>query len=534
MMARFGGALVEEQTPAGGRFGGVAIEPEEKGFTERVEERFAGRRQEVVETFEDYGKGEIGFPQAAVQVLGKAGFGGTLDVIGEGLVSTGRTISDLTPDSIETPIVESATEAWNWLSETGAGELAGQALEGGMNRWDEFSKEYPQAAKTVESIANIGLLLAPAKVKAKTEPSILGKVSADIGKSAGKQIARRRAGFVDDLISPKKTPTIKIAETARTTEEGMGLLKKSVVELSKREKEISAEVSRINSVTPKNSIQGNLNAIVQANREMAKKLEKDVAKGVKIRGVGQREMPVVSREVSSAINKSIDDIISKTPLIVGDVERSVNKVRQIGLEFMSKNKKTPSGLLKTRKEFDSWARRLPGGEKALSSDAATAQSQAIHAVRNAMNDIINAKVKNAAVKSELKRQSLLFDAIENLGVKAADESNYAIGRIIQNTAKILPFRSKFVNEVGTILGLGIVSSSALLSPIFATGLVTAVASKGAYNLVISPTAKKGLAKLIKTVDRAINTSTNPSMIKQLRADRAMVLELMKTAEVDDE
>jgi len=58
--------------------------------------------------------------------------------------------------------------------------------------------------------------------------------------------------------------------------------------------------------------------------------------------------------------------------------------------------------------------------------------------------------------------------------------------------------------------------------------------KGIKGLAMSPNARIGVGKLIKTVDKAILTSENPSMIKQLRADRALLIELMKDAETSEE
>ena len=50
-----------------------------------------------------------------------------------------------------------------------------------------------------------------------------------------------------------------------------------------------------------------------------------------------------------------------------------------------------------------------------------------------MNDMIDIKVKSTVVKRELKRQSLLYDALKNITPKAADEANTALGRIWQNS-----------------------------------------------------------------------------------------------------
>ena len=496
----------------------------EQGFTERVSRRLGERRQEVSKTFEDVATGEITGAEGALQTLGKGAAGASLDIVGEGIISLGRGISAAVPDAIEDPIKREVVEGWDTLMNTDVGEYATEALTGGIEKWNEFKAGNPRWAKNIESGVNIAAIVSPVKAKAHAKPTTLGKASNYFEDIAGKQVKRKRKDFVGDLISPKKTPKVRAAETARTTEKGRGLLRRDVVELSAREKDIAAEVSKINGVTPKNSIQKNLNAIQEANQKIAKQLDADV---------GKRRILGLRATTSKKIDDAISLMVAENPVITGNAVTVANKISAKAKKIIESNPGTPKGLLDSRKQLDSWIKKQKG-TKVFDPELESALSVAVRDVRNVINDSVEASTGSAAVKQELKKQSLLFDAIENLAPKAADAHNWAIGRGVQNMAKILPFRSQMVNEGSAILGLGLVGGSALLSPYFAGGLAATAITYAGHKAIMSATTKKMLSNTVKAMDKALLSAKQPSMVRQLRADRAAIIELMKTAEIRDD
>jgi len=376
----------------------------------------------------------------------------------------------------------------------------------------------------IESIFNIGMLLAPVKVKARADPSPLGRVAKSLDLATDRQLLKRRSDFVGKLISPERSKKVLIEETARTAEKGRGLLKRSVVDLSGHEKSVAAEVAKIRSVTPKNSYQGNLNAIAQENKVMGDQLKKRI---------GDRLMLNLPGEATRKIDDAIENLILENPVITGNAATVANKIAVKAKQIIEKNRSSPRGLLTARQELDSWI-KAQKGSKVFDPELEGSLSVSVRAVRTAMNDILD-KNASVAVKDSLKRQSLLYNAMDNLAPKAAAQSNYAVGRLVQDVATVLPFSSKFINEFSTVLGLGLVGGSALLSPGAVGSLASAaIVGRAGYKTVISPTAKKALSSLIKATDKAIYTSKNPSMIKQLRADRALVVELLKKAEVRED
>jgi len=524
-MGRFSGIPVD----GGGRFGGTVVEQdqaeEKKPYMERVEDRFTERKTEIDITEEAYDKGEITYAESELQGIGKSA-GLALDVIGEGLVSAGRGLSYVIPDSIEEPVKQTIKEGFEDLSNTEIGAAALEAVKGGIEKWNEYKEENPRAAKNIESVVNIAVLVAPAKTRAGAEPTVIGKAADKVGKTAAKQIAKKRGKFIQELIEPKRTPKVKISEVPRTVETGRGPFKTSTIKPTPRESQIAAEVSRIKGVHHKKSIQQNYSAISKENTKLAMKLEADVSKSRAI-------IPV--DESVQVIDDAINVIIAENPIIVGNLKTTAIRVANKAKQILKENSPDASGLLKARKEFDSWVRTLPRGDVKLSADAAMeSQSIAIKTVRNSMNDLLDARVKSAAVKRELKRQSLLYDALGNITPKAAEEANSAIGRAWQNAFKVLGIRNKSIQSAAAVMGVGGLGAAAKFAPVFTTVAATVGTGAVASKLFMGPQSKIIVGRVLNAIDKAILTSTKPSMIKQLRADRALIVELLENSEIEQD
>ena len=494
-------------------------------FSSRVKADYQNRLGELKQTESDILSGKLsgitGRFQGAVQAAGKTA-GLAFDVIGEGLISAGHGLSFITPDVVEKPVVEGFKNVINWISNSQAGKEAANAISEGADAWQRFKNNNPQEAKTVESAVNLGLLLAPVKTKAKASP--LEPIEKKIGDVATKQIAKNRGKFVQDFVLPKPTVKTKLAETSRTTEKGWGPFRKSIVEPSAREKEIATEVYKIKAVSHKNSIQMNMNVISDENVKLARQLESHVAKS---------KVNIPLTESSNAIDSAISTLVSENPTIVGNAERTAQRIGQKAKDIIDKNGTSGSGLLRSRKELDNWIRSQKG-QKAFDPEMENALSVSVKAVRTAMNDLLDSKVKNSVVKRELKRQSLLYDALESLGPKAAEEANTAIARAWQNAVKVLPFKNKLVQELGFLTGIGGLGAAAKFAPLLTATIGAAAVGRGAYKLVMTPQAKIMVGKIVKLIDKAVISSKNPSMIRQLRADRALLLELNNNASIEEQ
>ena len=502
--------------------------PQEQGYLGKLGDVFEKRGEEVGKTAADFYDFKLLPHEAVVQTLGKGIAGTALDVIGvtglEILKGGGKVASFLIPDSIEDPVKEQFKKGWETLVGTDTAKELVKIAGQGQEAWNEYKKYHPQDAKNIESAINIGLLLAPAKTKAKAGPTKLGKAAGAIQKSAEKSAIQNRAGFIEKLITPERTKKVLVDEVARTTEKGVGPFKTSVVKLTPREAEVAAEVTRIAGVGKKHTVQQNYNIIADHNIKLAQKLEQDL---------GKRRLFTSSSQVSKNIDDAVTKLVQENPVIVGNAEKTAQRIAQKAKELVKAQPQTPQGILKARKELDAWVRSQKGS-KIFDPEMENTLSVSVRTVRQSMNDSISKYVPGVKVKSELKRQSLLYDALENMGPKAAIEKNSAIARAWQNAVRALPFRGVANQELALAFGIGGLGAAALFAPWVSGALGLTLTGLGIRKAIISPSTRAGLAKLIKTVDRAILSSKNPSMIKQLRADRAVIVDIVKNAEVSKE
>ena len=141
-----------------------AAPAQDQGFFGNVSEDLAARNKAIQETQAAAQRGDIGSTQGAIQAFGQVA-GGGLDIIGEGLSAAGSGIAAITPEAIKKPIAETFDEAVNFIADSDIGSAAIDAIKGGVETYQEWAKENPNASKTLESGVNLALVLAPVKPK---------------------------------------------------------------------------------------------------------------------------------------------------------------------------------------------------------------------------------------------------------------------------------------------------------------------------------------------------------------------------------
>jgi len=462
-------------------------------------------------------RGEIGGFQLPVQVAGQVA-GGALDLMGSAMLGPLQAATRVTPESIKEPVGEAVSGAFTTLAETPVGKAGLEAVKAGVDRWSEFKAANPQEAKTIESAANIGLLAFPVSKKA------LSGRAAKLERKAAAMTRGQRDKFVHDLVLPKPTPKVLTEQAARTKEKGK-FLRQKVVSLSKRERLIFDEVKRVKGLNPRRSVQHNRNAIGKQLDVLARNLED---------AVGKKRIIVLKTNVTDQITKNMDDLLKTNPLVASDKSfvNMMDSIKRNASRILDKHPQTPRGILQARREFDGWARKI---RKSTFDDTTTNTfKEAVKSTRNAMNDAVDKSIPSAGVRTSLKRQNLLFDALENIDPKAAAEGSNAIVRTFNKLTQVGPARTKAVQALGTVTGLGVIGASATFSTPLAVGLGIGAITYAGRKALMSPTTKRGVAKLLRGLDKILPTTKNPSVLRQLRADRAVIVEMLKNTELIEE
>lgn len=496
----------------------INLEGLDPGFIQRVSEDFEKRGKIFEEIQAATESGEQSTAEGIFQIAGKVGAGAVFDFLGEAIISAGKGVSAITPDFIEDPIKEGIKEAGIAFLNTDIGKVGAEALTQGIESYTEFARNNPRAARNIESVVNIALLFSPVKGVPKAAPKTTGLTVAgerliEVGK---KQTIAQKAEFVTGLIMPKKTAAVAREQVSRTTEKG--LLRGRVVTPSTVEQSIAREVNKL-PVSKSKTLQGNFNIISKETTKEANKLKAALAKNDVF--FPRREFKARMKRVIAALNEN--------PLITGDAQKAAIKVAAQMDKITAKNKSSASGLLQSRKQLDKLIRKQKG-TAVFDPTRDNAITIAVRDIRNATNDFIDTQATNVAVKESLRKQSNLLSAMDNIAPKAAEEGANAVVRQWQTVTKLFPLRGEFNQTMATMFGIGGLGAAATFAPWFTklatAGLVTVIGGKA----ITSPAAKKVLGQLLKKIDIVIRKTRDTNLVRQMRLDRALIIELLKGQE----
>lgn len=484
--------------------------PEEPGFFGRIGEDIESRTEQVTQARQRTSRGEQGQLQQAIQLTG-IGAGSALDVVGETAMTAAEAV---TPDFV----IDAAKAAGNAFLETSVGRKAAELFQAGVEEFAEFEEENPAEAATVRALANIGILAAPVKIRPKVgakKPSILEKTAEKLTTKAETQAAKEKRAFVEDLITPQQTKKIREEQVARTSQKG--ILASKEIAPTPQQVAVAEEVAKL-PVSKKNTIQENFNVIQKANLQEAKTLKGALAKN---------EVIFPRKEFNAALEGAITRL-RENPSLVGDAAKQSIKIIDLMKKAAANSKSTGSGLLAARKKFDREVAKFK--PKSFEPATENAFSTALREVRQTTNDFIDARATSVGVKESLKKQSNLFRAMDDIVPKAAVEAKNAFSRLIQNALNVVPLRNELARVGGLGLGIAGFGSIAFFAKPFAIAAGTAGAASLAVKAALSPAAKKRLAGLLKVTDKAMKEIKDKNILRQMRTDRAILLELLEGSE----
>jgi hypothetical protein len=510
-------------------------------FQQRVGEDWQRRGDMFEDIKEATLSGDQSYLEGVAQTIGKVGAGAAFDFIGEGLVSAGRGLSTATPDVIEAPITDAAVGAAHAFLETDIGQAGLQSIIGGAEKWTAFKEENPRIARNIEAVVNVGLLLTPVKGKPKApipstpvKPTNKGWIP-DLDRAGGRLIesgetkaATQRSTYIDDLILPEATKPVREARVPRTAQRGP-ILQEKIYTLSPAEKAIAAEVKRVPTVSPKKTYLDNHKALDTAvshkNSTLASLIDEHDA----------------SMSIFSLIRRGLGPAmrtLKESPLMVGDAGAQAQRILQnlwnlIGKETGIRrlnlgSKVNASQLLKVRKELDAWAR----SQKADVFDPASLNSIsfAMKEIREGLNNSISYAVPNVAVKQTLREQHHLLNGMNNILSKAANQANTRFHELWRSLLHKMPIRSQMTQLIALGTGMGGLGAAAIGGPWVRAAAIGGAAAWAGRMVFTSPNLRIMAGEMLKGVNKLLKTTKDSRVLMELRADKALLLEVLKATE----
>lgn len=391
------------------------------------------------------------------KILQTAGSGAGLaqDIISE----VGKSAYDtFVPDVAKNAIKSTGVSILN----TDIGKAGIEAIGKGMEAYQSWAKEHPEASGNLESVLNISALLPIGKAvevggKAAIDTAETGINAAKNIVSKGKELisGTKESNFVRDLVTPElnKKNSISAIKTGKVVESTGLTGERDVSKAIANLKDIEDQVSKVPGISPKNTNLQNINAIHDEIGNIANNLEGQISAVEKQIG---KDRGYFSPNEFKSYFKNVTQDIADNPLIVGDAEKTASKILNKFNSLVEENGYTPSGLLKSRKDLDQWMLGQKGN-KVFDPATENALSIALRGIRQGGNDFLASKVPDVAVKDLLRQQSLLYDAIDNIAPKAATEGTSLFKRFIKNNPKTI----KALKYGATAVGGGVVANEVL-------------------------------------------------------------------------
>lgn len=127
---------------------GIDVPDQQPGFMDHISQDMGNRGQQATDILARTAAGKQSVPLSALQLMGKVGVGGALDIAGEAAKS-------LIPDAIKNAYSSGAQGIANAIDSTGAGKFAGDTALQALSGYQGYAKAHPAVSDTIDAIANL-------------------------------------------------------------------------------------------------------------------------------------------------------------------------------------------------------------------------------------------------------------------------------------------------------------------------------------------------------------------------------------------
>jgi len=478
---------------------------------------------------EDYQKGTTTSPQISGMRMGVEA---VLPAAGESVLAGGKALrrvaGSLTPDVIEEPLAEAALyvgrEAVNKLQEVAqfvseSDELA-PVLNMAKESWSAFQNFKNSSTANAELVRSAGNLFdfsliatSPTKISPLLDKSNLGRDLTIAGLRQERKTRREGIKEMLDPIIPEDTKGKVILTGPLRT--------KTVVPDQLTEDSIDV-LTRLKAIDPKATYTDNKIKLREAiNSEAVGLINRIKAKG----------NPKIDKEnIMSRLEDEADLLLNSEEFAVaGATPSAIRAYFNIARQKIRESDGTAVGLLQARKEIDDWLEdNLP---KALDFSGMNAKTLAVGKLRDVLNSTVADIIPDLPFTNSLRRQHLMYVAYDTVAEKARAEAKNAIGRSVVNIQRTTGVNVpvNFLGVAGTVGLMGQLMSSGTASYLTA-GLSAAYAAYIGAKILTSAQTKKILGATLSGINKAIKATENQEMIAQLKADRLVVISLLKQKE----
>jgi hypothetical protein len=530
------------------RFAFAEVTEEEKSYLQKIWNPIQEYPGKGVAINKRWKNDEISAVEADVLMAQEATNAFVLNPIGEtlmqGIKSASQVVDWVIPDFIDQPVNnfvrEKSAQGITALMGTDAGEKAQKALAGTYKDWLSFKEENPRTADMIEAVVNIGLVFAPTKLKVESSPVVPFRQLPKGGEIEGGALSKALIDSSDKQIEKAIWNQIKPKTTGKmlkdTSIEGAGITAKYVYKPTDFEQSIVTTLRGVEGFKAKEGAFSDHSFWNWKHTEKSvDKLSKKLNHQLKQFDHRKLDPNSIYNEIKVELEKlfKTNEYIAGSPAIQAQMNINLASAKRMLENTAAKSPDgliSPIALLELRRTWD--YQILGNAPKTFDDVYHNARSESGSVVRNVFNQEVMKKVPEVGVKESLNKQHLLLSGMSRLEEKAIYAAPTAVGRLWQNASKVIDLKLNANRTLAVLGATGTYYAAQNLGAMYPMAFVGAMSYYVAKKS-ISPEVKRALGETLKYADRAIKTSTNKDMIKQLKADRAFVYEIYNLPVVKD-
>jgi len=456
--------------------------------------------------------------ELAVANLGEAIIPAAGDVMIEGAKIAGKVLSNVTPDVIENPTVNAVIDIGQAIAELPTVQEMIELAKENYPKYLAMAKEYPHYDRMIKNVFSIASLGTNTKIEAGIDA-----VGSGLKSSAAKSTWKNRRESVSNMLEPIHPETSDMTTTMSPTRtEGMfNTIKPNYTDQADEIIDITAMVPKLK---PNGSFTGSRNAIYDEITNTAEKLKADIAKSGN---------PKLSVDVVQQLQDSMDNFPESIGFgLAGGTPKFATDLMTTAIRLVKESDGTAAGLLDARKQLDKFINKHQ--PKSLTQEYINSKAVAVSEIRTIMNDAVASAVPDVKVKDLLDKQHKLYKAWDVTGDKAITESRNAVGRLWQKVTGgniSIPKTPMALRALGGGMAYWVTSGNAGYA---LGGIAAGITATVGYDFLTGPAVRQGLGSLLTGTAKLIKTTKDTALLKQLKADRLIVIGLLTDLEANAE
>tara|TARA_R110000796_G_C14563098_1_gene435053 strand:+ start:1780 stop:3666 length:1887 start_codon:yes stop_codon:yes gene_type:complete len=507
-------ALKAEQTTLGGY-----VNYKLDSMFKNIQQDFSDSKKKLDTAIENRRLGKISdFEMKLSGTASVINFG--MDTLGEVVVNVagaaGDSIGYLVPDDIEEPVKQGFKAALNSVINSPAAQAGLEAIYAGTDAWEEWATNNPRAAENIKSVVDIGVALGPIKGG---KAAKAGSVRDDIGKALED---RGNKLYDSGVADSNDKSTIEFLDSfSDKNAKGYQDRTRSIQRVIYNVEQLGIdEAQKLNGYNSK----------AKTPRAIAKNHVISDKALIQARVVRDNLIEPIETKISNAsvfdnITKNLD--AAKVDVVDADgFDNAARKLLDMVERSVGINGRTPSGLEQVRKDINTFMEK--NVTETERNNRSNPNIAAVNSARDGIKQAIEAVVPGY---KEVQDKVIGLTAVKKgVGYRLSEKYGNGFMNLIDDGLKTVGLSR---DAAFMLSAIGIGSYGAVATPLLAAaglGYVTLKTGQFVNKGLSVSQGKKATGAVIKLAAKSLrNAEGNPALIKQIRADRAAVLEIISIA-----